>query len=66
MNTSSAITDSSRDVHAVVALLAEQREEAWFDEAPASTRRPSSIPPASGVIRIGEFLGDPLADAWLR
>jgi hypothetical protein len=39
-------------------------EEVWFD-APASsrTKRPSTNPPPEPV---GEFLGDPLADAWLR
>jgi hypothetical protein len=45
--------------------MAEKLDEPWFDEAPASTRR-SSAPPSSGTIRVGEFLGDPLADAWLR
>ena len=39
--------------------------EAWFDEAPPSTRRPSSVPPPP-VSVVGEFIGDPLADAWLR
>jgi hypothetical protein len=38
--------------------------EAWFDAPPPSTRR-SSLPPAP-VSAVGEFLGDPLADAWLR
>jgi hypothetical protein len=38
-------------------------EEAWFDEVPpTSTRRSSTPPPVS----VGEFLGDPLADSWLR
>jgi hypothetical protein len=37
--------------------------EAWFD-APPSTRRPS-VPPAP-VSVVGEFIGDPLADGWLR
>lgn len=39
--------------------------EAWFDAAPASSRRTSSVPPPP-VSAVGEFLGDPLADAWLR
>jgi hypothetical protein len=39
--------------------------EAWFDAPPASTRRISSVPPPP-VSAVGEFLGDPLADAWLR
>lgn len=38
--------------------------EAWFDAPPASTRRPS-VPP-SPVSAVGEFLGDELADSWLR
>jgi len=38
--------------------------EAWFDAPPSSTRRPS-VPPAP-VSVVGEFIGDPLADAWLR
>ena len=38
--------------------------EAWFDAPPSSSRRPSA-PPAP-VRAVGEFLGDPLADAWLR
>jgi hypothetical protein len=38
--------------------------EAWFDAPPPSTRR-SSVP-AAPVSAVGEFLGDPLADAWLR
>jgi hypothetical protein len=38
--------------------------EAWFDAPPPSTRR-SSVPPPP-VSAVGEFLGDPLADAWLR
>jgi len=41
-----------------------QLEEPWFDEpAPGSQRRSSAPPP---VVHVGEFLGDPLADAWLR
>ncbi|MDB4939363.1 MAG: hypothetical protein JWP87_6335 [Labilithrix sp.] len=37
--------------------------EAWFEASPPSSRRSSTPPPVSAV---GEFLGDPLADAWLR
>lgn len=40
-----------------------QLAEAWFDAPPPSTRRPSVTPP---VATVGEFLGDELADAWLR
>lgn len=39
-------------------------EQAWFD-APPSTRRPSA-PPAKAEETVGAFLGDELADAWLR
>jgi hypothetical protein len=39
--------------------------EAWFDAPPASSRRISTVPPPP-VSAVGEFLGDPLADAWLR
>ena len=39
--------------------------EAWFEAPPASSRRTSSVPPPP-VSAVGEFLGDPLADAWLR
>lgn len=37
-------------------------DEAWFDEAPQSQRRSSTPPP----VKVGEFLGDELADSWLR
>ena len=39
-------------------------EDAWFDAPPPCGRR-SSVPPPP-VEPVGEFLGDPLADAWLR
>jgi hypothetical protein len=39
-------------------------DEAWFDEPPPSQRRSSSPPPPS--VKVGEFLGDELADSWLR
>lgn len=38
-------------------------EQAWFD-APES-RRISTLPPPPSQ-QVGEFLGDELADAWLR
>ncbi|HEY8072864.1 MAG TPA: hypothetical protein VIF62_02110 [Labilithrix sp.] len=39
--------------------------EHWFEaEAPPSSRRPSTPPPPS--VKLGEFLGDELADSWLR
>jgi hypothetical protein len=67
MNTNSTPSDSTRDLHALAALAtlaSRQLEEPWFDEPAPSSRR-SSAPPSSAV-RVGEFLGDPLADAWLR
>lgn len=39
-------------------------DDAWFDAPPPSGRR-SSVPPPP-VEAVGDFLGDPLADAWLR
>jgi hypothetical protein len=39
--------------------------EMWFEaEPPPSSRRPSTPPPPS--VKVGEFLGDELADGWLR
>jgi hypothetical protein len=66
MNTTSSLSDSTRDLQPLAPLAAAQAqlEEPWFDEPAPSTRR-SSAPPSSAV-RVGEFLGDPLADAWLR
>lgn len=71
MNSSSTLrpSDSSPRATAVPAAaphVATEGElaEAWFDAPPPSTRR-SSVPPAP-VSAVGEFLGDPLADAWLR
>ena len=47
-------------------LSADPEEIAWFDAPPSSrVRRTSSAPPPSHE-PVGEFLGDPLADAWLR
>ena len=41
----------------------EQLQEPWFDEPPISVgRRTTSEPPVS----VGEFIGDAVADAWLR
>jgi hypothetical protein len=42
-------------------------ENLWFDAPPVSVvRRTSSLPPPSAVEKVGEFLGDPDVDAWLR
>ena len=46
------------------ALTEAELAEAWFDAPPPSTRRSSVPPPPASVV--GEFIGDPLADAWLR
>jgi hypothetical protein len=46
------------------ALASMKVEEAWFDAPPSSTRRSSAPPPP--VEKVGEFVGDPMIDAWLR
>ncbi len=47
-------------------LPSEEEEEAWFAGGRQSSVPPSwnAIPPS--VESVGEFLGDPVADAWLR
>jgi hypothetical protein len=62
MNMPSAVSESTKDLQALAALAAEPLQEAWFDE-PANRR---SSPPSSPPVSVGDFLGDPLADAWLR
>jgi hypothetical protein len=54
------------DSEPVMALPAEAFELAWFEtrEPRPSSRPPSSAPPP--VETLGDFLGDPLADRWLR
>ena len=68
MNTPTFMQDSTRDLAALAAeaaLVAEQQlEEPWFSEPPPSSRVGSSRPPP--VVHVGEFLGDPEVDAWLR
>lgn len=65
MNTVSLTSKPSLESQTVEAAplgrTAEGLEEVWFDESPRSSPR-SSAPPVS----VGEFLGDPLADSWLR
>jgi hypothetical protein len=56
------LTSKSKDVRAAGAGD-EPLETSWFDEAPPSSQR---SPSATPVVQVGEFLGDPLADAWLR
>ena len=66
MNTAHSATQV---MQAVVMPLAEEEAlpESWFDSAPRLSSAPparlSSVPP---VEMVGEFLGDELADAWLR
>ena len=40
-------------------------EQVWFDTAPPSSVRRTSAPPPP-VEKLGEFLGEPDVDAWLR
>jgi len=66
MNTVSPAVSSSHDLAAAAlpppVLETPDGELAeWFEAAPTSRR--SSTPPP---VTVGEFLGDPLADAWLR
>ncbi len=65
MNTTT-MDDSKRDLTATALAMSmgDKLEEPWFSEPPPSSR--SSYPPSSAVIRVGEFLGDPEVDAWLR
>jgi hypothetical protein len=64
MNSPTILQDSTRDLAALAAqaALVEQFEEPWFNESPPSSR--SSRPPP--VVKMGEFLGDPEVDSWLR
>ena len=60
---SPSLTDKSKDVGLSAGTRSpDQLDEPWFDDAPGSQRR-SSAPP---VVHVGEFLGDPEVDAWLR
>lgn len=52
------------NAHAPRAITETELAEAWFEAPPPSTRRPSV--PAAPVSVVGEFIGDELADAWLR
>jgi hypothetical protein len=63
MNSPTVVADSQRDL--MTAALMTELEEPWFAEpAPSSRVRPSSQPPP--FVHVGEFLGDPEVDAWLR
>lgn len=68
MNSSTVTVDSKRDVPAAAleaeATTPDQLAEPWFAEPPPSSQRLSSRPPP--VVHVGQFLGDPEVDAWLR
>jgi len=61
-------TESTRNVE----TQAKKHDEAvletlWFDSPPPSgVRRASSFPPPPAEEKVGEFLGDPDVDSWLR
>ena len=61
-NSSPALVETSHKIPAPLESAGELA--AWFDAAPASARRPTTPPAPVSVV--GEFLGDELADAWLR
>jgi hypothetical protein len=59
-----SVTDKSKDVHlSAGSRQIDQLDEPWFDDPPPSSQHRSSVPP---VVHVGEFLGDPEVDAWLR
>jgi hypothetical protein len=62
MNSLNVTTQSNGTVETQPQRLLEQHlSEAWFDEPAPGSRRPSQPP-----VVLGEFLGDPVADSWLR
>ena len=63
MNTTPlSVSEESIEQRATSHLMEQRFEEPWFDEAPPSSQKRTSAPPVS----VGEFLGDPVADGWLR
>lgn len=56
--------DAHQSAPGVPAPTDAELAEGWFDAPPPSTRRPSAPPPP--VSALGEFIGDEIADAWLR
>jgi len=66
MNSSPVLVEESKRDLSALLTSSDKLEEPWFSEAPASSRTPSSIPPVSAVYRLGEFVGDPEIDSWLR
>lgn len=57
--------ESSLDQAKKLSDVPTEIEQLWFDTPPPSSVRRSSVPPAP-VEKVGEFLGDPSVDAWLR
>ncbi|MBX3209784.1 MAG: hypothetical protein KF764_32420 [Labilithrix sp.] len=57
------LTDKPKDLHLVVTAKppVDSLEEPWFAEPPPSSRVRASAP-----VPVGDFLGDPEVDAWLR
>lgn len=53
--------ESTKDV-----FDAKDLEQAWFDAPPPSSVRRISVAPPAPVEKVGEFLGDPDVDGWLR
>jgi hypothetical protein len=47
-------------------LDAQDLEQAWFDAPPPSSVGRISVAPPAPVEKVGEFLGDPDVDGWLR
>ena len=56
-----SLTEDSKDIPPSPQV--DRLEEPWFDATPPSSQRRPSAPP---VVHVGEFLGDPEVDAWLR
>lgn len=56
------LTDKSKDARYSTRRV-DQLDEPWFDEAHPSSRPRPTMPP---IVHLGEFLGDPEVDAWLR
>lgn len=58
-------SEKNASLAAATEVLPEATEIAWFDEPELAAQRRSSAPPSS-VEKVGEFVGDPLVDSWLR
>lgn len=60
------LTDKMNELR-VVARQAEVLEAQWFDETPPPSSQVRAVaPPIVPVVHVGEFLGDPEVDSWLR